>query len=151
MNTFRKALSVAALAGAFLVGGAAMAADPDWQKYDGTVSIDATQFALVFGGSSGGGKLAYQGKTYDFKLSGLTAGINVGGSKVEGNGFVYDLKDVSKFPGTYTAYSAGGAAAAGAGTVYLKNENGVIMKLGTTSKGLALNLGSASGVKITMK
>jgi len=151
MNYFRMAVIVVALAGAFLVAGAATADDRDWQKYDASVSIDATQFALIFGGSSGGGKLVYQGKTYEFKLSGLTAGINVGGSKIEGNGFVYDLKDVSKFAGTYTAYSAGGAAVAGAGTVYLKNENGVIMKLGTTSKGLALNLGSASGVKVTMK
>jgi hypothetical protein len=150
MNHFRQVLSALAF-GAILVGGAATAADRDWQKYDGTVSIEATQFALVIGGSTGGGKLSFQGKTYDFKIAGLTAGVNVGMTKVEGNGFVYDLKDVAKFPGTYTAFSASGAAVGGAGTVHLKNENGVIMTLGTTSKGLQLNVGSASGVKITMK
>jgi hypothetical protein len=150
MNYFRKAVGVLVLASAFVVGSAS-ADDRDWMKYDGTVSIDATQFALIFGGSSGGGKLEFKGKSYEFKLTGLTAGINVGGSKVEGNGFVYDLTDIAKFPGTYKAFSAGGAAVAGAGTIYLKNENGVVMKLGTTSKGLALNLGSGSGVKVTMK
>ena len=150
MNYFRKALSALAL-GAVLVGGTATADDRDWTKYDGSVSIDATQFALIFGGSTGGGKLTFQGKTYDFKISGLTAGINVGVTKVEGNGFVYDLKDVSKFPGTYTAFSVSGAAGGGAGTLHLKNQNGVIMTIGTTSKGLQLNAGSASGVTVKMK
>lgn len=151
MNFFRKASAVFALATALLVGGTAAAEDRDWQKYDGTVSIDAKQFALVFGGSTGGGTLEFQGKAYEFKISGLTAGINVGVTEVKGNGFVYDLKDVSKFPGTYTVFSTGGAAGAGAGMVHLKNENGVIMTIGTTSKGLSLNVGSASGVKVTMK
>lgn len=151
MNLFRKASAAFALATALLVGGAATAADRDWEKYDGSVSIDAKQFALVFGGSTGGGKLEFQGKTYDFKISGLTAGVNVGITEVKGNGFVYDLKDVAKFPGTYTAFSVSGAAGAGAGMLHLKNENGVIMTIGTTSKGLSLNAGSASGVKVTMK
>jgi hypothetical protein len=151
MNVFKKASAVLALGAALLVGGAATAADRDWAKYDGSVSIDAKQFALVFGGSTGGGKLEFQGKTYDFKVSGLTAGINVGITEVKGNGFVYDLKDVAKFPGTYTVYSTGGAAGAGAGMLHLKNENDVIMSIGTTSKGLSLNVASASGVKVTMK
>jgi hypothetical protein len=150
MNLFSKTLSALAL-GAILVGGAATAADRDWTKYDGSVSIDATNFALVFGGSTGGGKLTFKDKTYDFKISGLSAGINVGVTKVEGNGFVYDLTDVSKFPGTYTVFSVSGAAGAGAGMLHLKNENGVIMTLGTTSKGLQLNVGSAAGVKVVMK
>lgn len=151
MNLFRKASAVIALATALLVGGTAYAADRDWQKYDGTVSIDAKQFALVFGGSTGGGTLEFKGKSYEFKVSGLTAGVNVGVTEVKGNGFVYDLDDVSKFAGTYTVFSTGGAAGAGAGMLHLKNENGVIMTIGTTSKGLSLNVGSASGVKVTMK
>lgn len=150
MNYFKQALTAFAFS-VILVSGAATAADRDWQKYDGSVKIDATQFALVIGGSSGGGTLDFQGKTYEFKLEGLTAGINVGMSKVEGNGFVYDLKDIAQFPGTYKVFSAGAAAVAGAGTVYLKNENGVIMTIGTTSEGLQLNLSSASGVKVKMK
>lgn len=151
MNYLRQAFSALTLAAAFLVAGAASAEDRDWTKYDGSVKIDATQFALIFGGSTGGGTLTFQGKTYEFKISGLTAGINVGMTKVEGNGFVYDLKDVAKFPGTYTSFSVSGAAGGGAGTLHLKNENGVIMTIGTTSKGLQLNAGSASGVTVTMK
>ncbi len=150
MNFFKQTLAAIAFS-AVLIGGTASAADPDWQKYDGSVSIDSTNFALVIGGSTGGGQLKFQDKTYDFKITGLSAGVNVGVTKVEANGFVYNLKDVAKFPGTYTAYSTSGTAGAGAGMVYLKNENGVIMKLGSTSKGLQLNVGAASGVKVVMK
>lgn len=150
MNLFKKTLAAIAFS-ALIVSGTAAAADRDWQKYDGSVSIDATNFALVIGGSTGGGQLKFQGKTHDFKITGLSAGVNVGVSKIEAAGFVYDLKDIAKFPGTYTAFSAGAAAVAGAGEIYLKNENGVIMKLASTSKGLQLNVGAASGVKVTMK
>jgi hypothetical protein len=150
MNFFKKTLAAIAFS-AVLIGGTASADDRDWQKYDGSVSIDATNFALVIGGSTGGGQLKFQGKTYDFKITGLSAGVNVGVTKIEANGFVYDLKDVAKFPGTYTAFSTSGTAGAGAGMIYLKNENGVIMKLGSTSKGLQLNVGAASGVKVEMK
>ena len=150
MNLFKQTMAAVAFS-AVLITGVAKAADPDWQKYDGSVSIDSTNFALVIGGSTGGGQLKFQDKTYDFKITGLSAGVNVGVTKVEANGFVYNLKDVAKFPGTYTAYSTSGTAGAGAGMVYLKNENGVIMKLGSTSKGLQLNVGAASGVKVVMK
>lgn len=150
MNFFKKTLAAVAFS-AVLIGGTASADDRDWQKYDGSVSIDSTNFALVIGGSTGGGQLKFQGKTYDFKITGLSAGVNVGVTKIEANGFVYDLKDVAKFPGTYTAFSTSGTAGAGAGMIYLKNENGVIMKLGSTSKGLQLNVGAASGVKVVMK
>jgi hypothetical protein len=115
------------------------------------VSIDSTNFALVIGGSTGGGQLKFQDKVHDFKITGLSAGVNVGASKIEAAGFVYDLKDISEFPGKYTAYSVGGALGAGAGEIYLKNENDVIMKLASTSKGLQLNVGAASGITVTMK
>lgn len=151
MKRFMKSFGVLALAATWLAGTAAVAADPDWTKYDGSVKIEAKQFALIIGGSEGGGTLTFQGKTYEFKLTGLTFGVNVGGGKTEGNGFVYNLTDVAKFPGKYTAYTAAGTLGGGVGTVYLKNENGVIMKLGTTSKGAQLNLSSASGVTVKMK
>jgi hypothetical protein len=151
MMNFKKALGVIAITAAFVVGGAVSAADRDWQKYDGTVSIDSTNFALVIGGSTGGGQLKFKDKAYDFKIAGLSAGVNVGVTKVEAAGFVYDLTDIAKFPGTYKAFSVSGTAGAGAGEIYLKNENGVIMKLASTSKGLQLNAGAASGVKVTMK
>jgi hypothetical protein len=149
MKNYRKAFGALALMAAFFAGGLALAADA--KKPDGTVSIDSTQFAAVIGGSTGGGKLTYKGKVYDFKLGGLTVGANVGVTKIEAAGDVYDLKDVAKFPGTYTQWDASATLGGGVGALYLKNENGVVMKLVSRNKGLQINVGSANGVKVEMK
>lgn len=140
-----------AFAAAMLLAASSFTLGADARKPDGTVSIDETQFAVIVGGSWGGGKLSYQGKDYDFKISGLTAGVNVGASKMSAAGEVYDLKDVSKFPGTYTKFDASATLGGGAGAIHMKNENGVIMKLTSRTQGLQLNVGSANGVKVTMK
>ena len=146
MKNYRKVFGALALMAAFFAGSLALAADA--KKPDGTVTIDSTQFALVLGGSTGGGKLTFQGKTHDFKLGGLTVGINAGLTKIEAAGEVYDLKDLSKFPGTYTQWDASATLGGGAGALYLKNQNGVVMKLASRNKGLQINVGSANGVKV---
>lgn len=139
------ALSLAAaLMAATLVIGAEKKAP------DGTVAIDETQFAMIVGGSTGAGTLTYKGGEHAFKLSGLSVGANVGAAKVSAVGDVYDLKDLSRFPGTYTRFDASAALGGGAGTLYLKNEKGVVMKLTSRNQGLQLNIGSATGVKVTM-
>jgi len=138
-----------AIASLVLIGGLAFAADD--KKPSGTVTIDETQFAVLVGGSVGGGKLTLNDKTYDFKISGLTAGANVGISKMSAAGEVYNLKDVSKFPGTYTKLDASATVGGGVAGLHLKNEHGVVMKLTARTQGAQLNIGSASGVKVTMK
>ena len=107
-------------------------------------------FSLIIGGSTGGGTLKFKGKSYDFKIGGLSVGATVGIAKVAAVGEVYDLKDVSKFPGTYTALNAAIALGGGVGGVQMKNENGVIMRLESRTKGLRFNL-STSGVTVTME
>lgn len=113
--------------------------------------IDETQFAFIMGGSVGGGVLTFHGKKYPFKIGGLSVGANVGVSKMSAAGEVYDLKAVSKFPGTYTKLDASIALGGGVGGLQLKNENGVIMRLESRTQGVQLNAGSASGVTVTMK
>ena len=113
----------------------------------GTVSINETQFALIVGGSTGGGVLTYQGKQYPFKIEGMSLGANVGISKLSASGEVYDLTDLSKFPGTFSKLESSITLGGGVGGTVLKNQNGVIMRLTSTSEGLQLNL-SASGVTV---
>jgi hypothetical protein len=119
------------------------------KKPSGTVSINETQFALIIGGSTGGGVLTYQGKQYPFKLSGMSLGANVGVSKLSASGEVYDLSDISKFSGTFTKLESSITLGGGVGGTILRNENGVIMRLTSTSQGLQLNL-SASGVTVRL-
>ena len=148
MQTFRNVIGI--FFAMFFAAGLVVAADP--KKPDGTVAIEETDFAVILGGSVGGGKLTFQGKVHEFKLGGLTAGANVGVSKMAATGEVFDLKSVADFPGTYTKFDASASfGGAGGGFLYLKNEKGVVMKLKERSGGLQLNIASASGVKITMK
>lgn len=148
MHRSSMTLRALSLATALLVVTLAVAAEKAAPA--GTVTIDETQFALILGGSTGGGTLKYQGAEHEFKLSGLTVGANVGAAKVSAVGEVYDLKNLSKFPGTYTKFDASATLGGGVGALYLKNQNGVVMKLTSRNEGMQLNVGSATGVKVTM-
>lgn len=132
-----------------LVGVQAFAADAE--KPVGKVSIEEKQFGLLLGGSTGSGILTFHGKKIPFELKGLSAGLNVGVSKMSAVGEVYALKDISQFPGTYTKVDAAVAVGGGAGALHLKNENGVVMTLHSRTKGLDVNLGSISGLTVTLK
>ncbi|MCB1823553.1 MAG: DUF1134 domain-containing protein [Candidatus Competibacteraceae bacterium] len=149
MKNVRKVTGSVLLATTLLVGGLALAADA--KKPSGTVTIDETQFAFILGGSVGGGKLMFEGQEYPFKIGGLTVGANVGVSKMSAAGEVYDLTDISKFPGTYTKLDVSIALGGGVGGLRLKNENGVLMRLESRTQGLQLNVGSASGITVTME
>lgn len=148
MKTMREVMGSALLATTLLMGSLALAADPA-KEPSGKVEIDETQFGLIVGGSTGGGTLTYRGKKYDFKIGGLSLGATIGAAKISAAGEVYDLNDISKFPGIYTKLDANVALGGGIGGVQMKNENGVIMRLESTTQGLQFNLG-VSGVKVTM-
>jgi hypothetical protein len=147
MTNIRKFLSFLILGLAIFSFGASAADAP--KKPSGTVSINETQFALIIGGSTGGGVLTYQGKKYPFKIGGMSLGANVGVSKLAATGEVYDLTNISQFPGTFTKLESSITLGGGVGGTVLKNENGVIMRLTSTSEGLQLNL-SASGVTVKL-
>ncbi|MER2526815.1 MAG: DUF1134 domain-containing protein [Candidatus Competibacter denitrificans] len=149
MTMLRKMMAPAFLATTLLVSSLALAVDPA-KAPSGKVEIDETQFGLIVGGSTGGGTLTYHGKKHDFKVGGLSVGAAIGAAKISAVGEVYDLTDLSKFPGTYTKLDANVALGGGVGGVQMKNENGVIMRLDSTTQGLQFNLG-VSGVKVTME
>jgi hypothetical protein len=60
------------------------------------------------------------------------------------------LDDVAKFGGTYVAAEAGLTLAGGMGGMVLRNQNGVVLHLRSTSRGARLQLGT-SGLVIKMK
>lgn len=150
MLNLYKLIVKAVLLTALLVSTIALAADAE-KKPSGRVTIDETQFAFIIGGSTGGGVLTFNGKEHPFRIGGLTAGVNVGVSRMSAVGEVYDLNDVSKFPGTYTQLSASVALGGGVGGLRLRNEHGVIMRLESRTQGLQLNVVSASGITVTMR
>jgi len=119
------------------------------QKPSGKVTIESKSIAVGIGVSWGDGKLSFKGKEHPFSIEGLTL-VDFGISKASAVGDVYGLTDVAKFPGTYVAGEAGFALAGGMGGVVLRNQDGVVMHLRSTSKGAKLQLGP-SGMTIKLK
>ncbi len=145
MNSIKKYLSTLCVGAALLSGGVVSAQTA--LAPSGTVVINETQFGFIIGGSVGGGELTFAGKTHKFKIGGMSLGANIGVSKVSASGEVYNLKDLSKFPGTYVSLDGTVALGGGVGGMKLKNEHGVIMRLQATTQGLQLNA-SSSGVTV---
>jgi len=114
-----------------------------------SIKIDDTQLGFIIGGSWGGGVLTYKGVDYAFKIKGLKVGT-IGVSKVSAVGNVYNMKDLSKFSGTYVAGQAGIAIAGGVGGTILENQNKVVIRLSSTQKGVALNIG-VDGITIELQ
>jgi hypothetical protein len=146
---YPKMLGTIILSAAMLIAGLALAADA--KQPVGKVSIEEKELGFIIGGSKGSGTLSFEGKEYPFKLKGLSVGANIGVSKMSAAGDVYDMTSISEFPGTYTKLDASVALGGGMGGLRLKNENGVILVLRSRTQGVDLNLGSMSGMRVTME
>ena len=115
----------------------------------GKVWVESKSVALGIGVSWGDGKLTYQGKDHPFTVKGLSV-VDLGVSKVTANGEVFNLKKLSDFDGNYVAGKAGATVGGGAGVAIMQNQNGVVMKLTSTSQGVQLTL-AAAGVDVKLK
>jgi|SRR4029077_6797672 hypothetical protein len=115
----------------------------------GKISVQSTSIAAGIGVSWGDGILNFQGKEIHFSVGGLSL-VDFGISKASAVGEVYNLKDMSQFPGNYLAGEAGFALAGGMGGISMRNSNGVIIVLRSASTGAKLQLGP-SGLDIKLK
>ncbi len=149
MRTTLKALTALMLVGS--LGFAAGVATAEEGVKSGTIVIKEDQVMWVVGGDIGGGKLDYEGKTYDVKMDGLKLG-GFGVHKMDIDGDVYDLNDIADFDGVYTTAEVGFTVAdKGKGDFWLKNDKGVKLRLkALDSKGLALSIG-VEGIDMRIK
>ena len=141
VSRFALLLFVAALATTAISGEA--------RKPSARVTMESRSIAAGVGVTWGDGKLTFNGKDYPFTINGLSV-VDWGISRASAAGDVYNLTDVSKFAGTYVAAEAGFTLAGGAGGITMRNSEGVILNLRSTSRGASLTLGPA-GLTITMK
>jgi hypothetical protein len=116
---------------------------------DATLTMSEGQVAFGIGYSWGKGVLTYQGKEYPFKVKGISV-VDIGITKATSSGKVYNLKKIEDFNGNYTAASAEGTLAGGAGALTMKNQNGVVIDLVSTTAGVNLKL-SVEGVAFTLE
>ncbi len=119
-------------------------AAPCFAQATGHVQVKFVKAALIVGGGGGTGTLIYRGRHYPFIASGFSLGVSAGTSVTWLEGTATGIRDVNDFAGSYALVGAGGAWAAGAGGVSLRNEHGVVLLLKGPKAGLefAANLGS---------
>jgi hypothetical protein len=107
-----------------------------------SVNIHQVQIAFIGSGTAGGGTLYYRGRAYPFKLGGLGIG-GFGVSRLDASGNVYNMRSPQDINGVYAQVRSGWAIGEqGRGRMWLKNSNGVYLKLHARRQGLALSLGA---------
>jgi hypothetical protein len=136
--------SILIMLGLLVTGGAISQSKPA----DGTVHLSQGSVAAGIGYTWGGGTLEFQGSKYPLKVKGLSIG-QAGISKAEAVGQVYNLTKIEDFNGNYTAGGVEGTLAGGAGATALRNQNGVVIHLTSTTRGLNFKV-AAEGVHITL-
>jgi len=118
------------------------------QSPDAIIELSGGSVAIGIGYSWGSGTLIFQGKRYPLKVSGLAV-ASVGITDYTAAGSVEGLKSADQIQGVYTAVSAGGTLGGGGNISAMKNQNGVVIHLTSTTQGLSLTL-AAEGMKITL-
>jgi len=119
------------------------------EQPDATLTMSQGQFAVGIGWSWGNGVLTYKGQEFPFKIKGLTV-VDIGITRATSSGKVYNLKKLEDFNGNYVSGAAEGTLAGGAGALSMKNQNGVVIDLVSTTQGVNLKL-AVGGVDITLE
>jgi hypothetical protein len=146
MKRFSAMLVVVGMVAA--LAGLALAAEKE-KTPDAMLTLSEGQVAAGIGWSWGKGVLTLKGKDYPFKVGGLSVG-DVGITKAEAEGTVYNLKKLEDFNGTYMSAAAQATVGVGVGATAMKNKKGVVIHLHPKTKGVNLKL-AGEGVKFTLE
>jgi hypothetical protein len=104
---------------------------------DATLSFSSRSAAVGVGLSWGQGTLHFHGKNYPFRLRGVDI-ADVGISKIDATGNVYNLDRVVDFDGNYVALSAGAALTSGGAESAMRNGRGVVIRVRSATEGVEL-------------
>ena len=139
-------LSVAMMTATLTLSSGVFAEDA---KPDATLDLTQDSVALVVGYTWGGGTLTFQGESHPVAVDGVSV-LALGIVRAKATGEVFNLKRIEDFNGTYTAGSIEGTLVSGAGATTMRNQNGVVIHLFTTTEGLNVKL-APEGVKLSLK
>jgi len=119
------------------------------EKPDATIRLSGGGVAAGIGFSWGKGTLTHKGKDYPISVKGLSLG-KVGITNATASGDVYHLKKLEDFDGNYTGVGAGMTLAGGRSAVTVKNQNGVRIRLISTTQGVDVTV-AKGGVEMKLK
>ena len=128
-----------------ILAGLALAQAPP----DATLTLSEGSVAAGIGFSWGKGMLSYQGKTYPVTVEGLSVG-ELGITRATATGKVYNLKNLADFDGNYAAAGVGATVAGGAEATAMRNQNGVVIELTTTTQGASFKL-AVAGLSLSVQ
>ncbi len=114
------------------------------------VHLVFTKGGFIVGVGGGHGVLICRGQHHRFVVSGMSVGFTIGASTTRLTGRAINVLSPFDIQGSYVAIGAGGALAAGAGSVQLQNERGVILQLSGGKVGAELSV-AVGGVTITLE
>ncbi|MDH6263151.1 hypothetical protein [Bradyrhizobium sp. BR13661] len=137
-NPDRRARISRLIAMLLLAVGLAASATPSFAQAAGQVRVRIVKAGLLVGGGAGRGLLTYRGKTYPFRITGLSFGITAGATVGRLDGWASDINEVGDFAGTYSSVGGGFALVGGVNGVQLRNEKGVTITLRGPKAGLEL-------------
>lgn len=123
---------------------------PSRAQASGDVRLKIVKAGLLVGGGVGSGVLIYRGRTYPFRLSGISLGITAGATVGRLEGRASGIREVSDFAGSYSSVGGGAALVGGLGGVHLRNEKGVTVVLQGPKAGLEF-AANISGITISLK
>jgi len=113
------------------------------------VKLSSGSIAAGIGYSWGHGRLDYNGKEYLFRINGVNVG-SVGVNEARSTGTVCNLARLEDFNGTYAGVAAGATIGGGGSAITLRNQNGVVIDLTSTTQGVDFTL-APSGVSINLE
>jgi hypothetical protein len=119
------------------------------EKPDAILELTQDSVAILVGYTWGSGTLTFQNKSYPVAVGGLSV-LALGIARAKASGEVFNLKRVEDFNGTYMAGSIEGTVVSGAGATAMRNQNGVVIQLFTTTEGLNVKL-APEGVSLNIK
>ncbi len=121
-------------------------ATPSLAQATGHVRVRIVKAGLLVGGGAGTGVLTWRGRSYPFRVSGLSFGITAGATVGRLEGWASGIREIGDFAGTYSSVGGGAALVGGINGVHLRNDKGVTMVLQGPKAGLefAANLSEIS-------
>ncbi len=147
-RTTRRQFLHGALGFAIPVVAAAAAAAPA-EASSARIEFKLFRAGFILGFGSGSGSLFVGGKRYRLNIGGVSLGATIGVASADFVGRVRNLRRPSDIQGTYTAVSAGLAAAGGGSVARLRNSRGVELEVSGKQIGLMASI-DLSGLNVRL-
>lgn len=128
---------------------AALAISAPAEASSARIEFKLFRAGFILGFGSGSGSLFVSGKRYRLNIGGVSLGATIGIASADFVGRVRNLRKPSDIQGTYTAVSAGLAAAGGGSVARLRNSRGVELEVSGKQIGLMASI-DLSGLTVRL-